>query len=107
MTPAPSTKTAKRGDTITFDYGIEEVNLSNATVHIQVRRPEAGVVFDSATQGTLTKTWANNETRIVWKIPYALVTMVGCFVFDVEITDNGERNTWIVGTLEITADITR
>lgn len=106
MEPGISHKKIKRGNTLTFDYGFEGVNLSAAQVRIQVRKPNNGaIVFDSDSIGSITnpitKLYANNETKIKWVIPYSETGAVGKYEFEVMITVNTERNTWIEGTLEI------
>lgn len=109
MTPGVSKKLLKRGDTLKFDYGFEGVNLSNAEVHIQVRKRNGGsVVLDSNTVGAMTKNYANNETRIVWTIPFENTeSLSGYYDFDVQITSSSERHTWIEGTLNVTNDTTK
>lgn len=101
-------KTWYRGDTARLKFGIGGVNLSAAAVKIQVKRSvDSSVLLDSTDTGTITKTWANNETVIEWVVPAsATQELKDEYIYDVQTTLAGDVKTWVKGKIKIDPDIT-
>lgn len=99
----------KRGTTWDISFKIEGIDLTAATVAIVITLNGSGsALFDSATDGTLTKTLVSGDTVILWTIPYTATgnaTIGQAYEYDVQVTVSGRRDVYIEGKITVTRNL--
>jgi len=99
----------KRGTTWDISFKIDDIDLTAATVAIKITRNGSGVtLFDTATDGTLTKTLTGSDTVILWTIPYTATgeALIGqAYEYDVQVTTGGRRDVYIEGKVTVTRNV--
>ncbi len=99
----------KKATTWDISFKIDDIDLTSATVLIKIARNGGGaVLFDSSTDGTLTKTLVSGDTVILWTIPYTATgeALIGqAYEYDVQVTTGGRRDVYIEGKVTVTRNV--
>lgn len=104
----------KRGDT--FDEVLFElkknnvaINLTGATIHMQLRKAPGGPVFLNLTSVSSAGLTITDATAGKFKINTTIINLeANVYLYDIEITfSSGEVRTWVSGQFTILNDITR